>query len=127
MNTTLIDHLVINVVGAKANEEKLWDIYFESAMTLNDALAKREVIRAHYMEERSRREEENIVLDGIIQLFVEQVAILDKKLRAGATDYQDDGSFNESSGAYVNDNVDSIAASVAAANAAATTAANTPA
>jgi hypothetical protein len=43
--TTYIDHLTINIVGATANEEKLWDIYFESAATYNDALAKREVIR----------------------------------------------------------------------------------
>ena len=40
-------------------------------MTLNDSLAKREVIRGNYMAEKARRDEENIVLDGIIKQFIE--------------------------------------------------------
>jgi len=48
------------------------------------------------MEEKARRDEENLVLDDIIQLFIDQVAVLSKKGRAGATDYADDGSFNQS-------------------------------
>lgn len=56
-------------------------------MTLNDALAAREVRRDNYMAEKARRDEENLLLDEIIQLFIEQVAILSGKIRAGATDY----------------------------------------
>jgi hypothetical protein len=66
-----IDKLVINVVGAKNKEDRLWEIYFESAATLNDALAAREVRRKHYMEEKARRLEENLTLDGIIRIFQE--------------------------------------------------------
>ena len=61
-----IDKLVIAVVGAKSHEERLWDIYFDSAATLNDALAAREVVRAAYMAEKARRDEENLILDDII-------------------------------------------------------------
>jgi len=39
------------------------------------------------MEEKARRLEENIVLDGIIQMFIKQVAILNKRLRAATTDH----------------------------------------
>jgi len=35
-------------------------------MTLNDALAAREVRRDAYMAEKARRDEENLVLDDII-------------------------------------------------------------
>merc|ERR1711939_427641 len=69
-NTISIDKLVIAVVGAKSHEERLWDIYFDSAMTLNDALAAREVRRAAYMAEKARRDEENLILADIIQLFI---------------------------------------------------------
>jgi len=69
--------LTINIVGAKAEEDKLWEIYFESAMTLNDAIAKREDIRNAFMDEKHRRDDENLTLDSIIQLFIDQVAILD--------------------------------------------------
>jgi len=67
-------------------------------MTLNDSIAAREVIRAAYMAEKARRDEENIVLDDIIQMFIAQVSVLDGRMRAGATDYADDGSFNQSTG-----------------------------
>jgi len=82
-----MDKLTINIVGAKNHEDRLWEIYFESATVLNDSLAKRVKIRQAYMDEKARRDEENIILDGIIQMFIEQVAILNGKLRAGATDY----------------------------------------
>jgi len=45
---TYIDKLLIAIIGAKAREDKAWEIYFESAATLNDALDAREAIRAFY-------------------------------------------------------------------------------
>jgi hypothetical protein len=39
-------------------------------MTLNDALAAREVVREAYMAEKARRDEENIILDDIVQMFI---------------------------------------------------------
>merc|ERR1711939_345135 len=122
-NTISIDKLVIAVVGAKSHEERLWDIYFDSAMTLNDALKAREVRRDAYMAEKARRDEENIVLDDIVQMFIAQVSVLDARSRAGATDYADDGSFNKSNGDYTQDRVDASVADVNAKNAAANAAA----
>lgn len=61
-----MDKLVIAVVGAKSHEDRLWEIYFESAVALNDAIAAREVVRQRYLDEKARRDEENLVLDGII-------------------------------------------------------------
>jgi hypothetical protein len=69
--TIYIDKLVIAVVAAKSHEERLWDIYFDSAIVLNDSLAKREEIRQAYLAEKARRDEENLILDEIIQLFIE--------------------------------------------------------
>jgi len=40
-------------------------------MTLNDAIAAREVRRDAYMAEKARRDEENIVLDDIVQMFIQ--------------------------------------------------------
>merc|ERR1711939_164092 len=117
-NTISIDKLVIAVVGAKSHEERLWEIYFDSAATLNDALAAREVRRDAYMAEKARRDEENIVLDEIIAMFIEQVSVLDGRMRAGATDYADDGSFNRSTGSdYTADRVDAMNAGIDSMNA----------
>jgi len=85
-NINNIDKLSINIIGAKAREDRLWEIYFESAATYNDALAARLKRRAQYMSEKARRLEENLVLDGIIKIFIEQVAILSKKTREAAND-----------------------------------------
>jgi len=61
------------------------------------------------MAEKARRDEENIILDDIVQMFIEQVSVLDGRSRAGATDYADDGSFNRSTGSdYTADRVDSM-------------------
>jgi len=75
------------------------------------------------MAEKARRDEENLLLDGIIQLFIDQVAVLDKRSRAGATDYADDGSFNKSNGDYTQDRVDAAQGGIQASNAAANAAA----
>jgi len=39
-------------------------------MTLNDSIAAREVRRDAYMAEKARRDDENLLLDDIIQLFI---------------------------------------------------------
>lgn len=80
------------------------------------------------MEEKARRLEENLTLDGIIRIFQEQVSILASKTRAAATDYADDKSFNQSQGSdYHADGVDAYQGEVNAANAAANAAAAAPA
>jgi len=38
------------------------------------------------MEEKARRLEENLVLDSVIQMFIKQVAIINRKLREAAND-----------------------------------------
>lgn len=112
-NVVIIDTLTINIVGAKSREDRVWAIYFDSAATLNDALAKRLQIRAAYMVEKRRRLEENIVLDGVIELFIKQVSILAKKTRARVDDVADDGKLNRSTGTdYTEDHVDRIEGSV---------------
>jgi hypothetical protein len=50
-----MDNLLIAIVGAKAREDEVWEIYFESAATLNDAIADREAKRAWYAQEVARR------------------------------------------------------------------------
>merc|ERR1712176_1658358 len=115
----------IAVIGAKSHEERLWDIYFDSAIVLNDSIDKREVIRQAYLAEKARRDEENLVLDDIIALFIQQVSSLSAKGRAGATDFADDGAFNMSfGGQYNGDRVDSLQGGAQDANAAAVAAAN---
>ena len=41
-----MDNLLIAVVGAKAREDEVWEVYFESVKTYNDAVADREAKRA---------------------------------------------------------------------------------
>jgi len=39
---------LIAIIGAKAREDKLWEIYFESASTLNDTIDELNKVRAWY-------------------------------------------------------------------------------
>ena len=56
------------------------------------------------------------MLDEIIKIFVEQVSTVDAKTAAGATDYQDDGVMNQSSGNYEDDSVDAMSDDIADEN-----------
>jgi len=40
-----MDNLLIAVVGAKAREDEVWEVYFESSATYNQALEDREAKR----------------------------------------------------------------------------------
>jgi hypothetical protein len=73
--------MLIAIIGAKAHEDKSWEIYFESAATYNNAVADMEARRAIYMAERARRDEENAVLDDVIKMFIERVTTLDSGMR----------------------------------------------
>lgn len=64
--TAYVDKLTILIVAAKAREDRLWSIFFDSMATYNDAVIKREQIRKAYMEEKARRLDENLILEGII-------------------------------------------------------------
>lgn len=44
----MMDNLLVAVVGAQAREDEVWEVYFESAMTLNNAIDDREAVRAWY-------------------------------------------------------------------------------
>jgi len=46
-----MDNLLIALVGAKAREDEVWEVYFESSATYNQALADREAKRAWYAQE----------------------------------------------------------------------------
>ena len=50
-----MDNLLIAIIGAKAREDEVWEIYFESAATLNDGIADREAKRLWYAQEVARR------------------------------------------------------------------------
>jgi hypothetical protein len=69
-----MDNLLIAVVGAKAREDEVWEVYFESVKTLNDAVADREAKRAWYATEVARRNDENAVLDEVIRIFLERIS-----------------------------------------------------
>lgn len=44
-----MDRLLIAIVGAKAYEDRVWEIYFESAKTLNDAIDDLNKKREYFM------------------------------------------------------------------------------
>ena len=90
-----MDNLLIAVVGAKAREDEVWEVYFESVKTYNDAVADREAKRAWYAVEVARRNEENAVLDEVIKIFLDRISQLDGGLRAKVDDFSVDGVFNE--------------------------------
>jgi hypothetical protein len=73
--------MLIAIIGAKAHEDKSWEIYFESAATYNNAVADLETKRGFYMAEKARRDEENAVLDDVIKMFIERVTTLDNGMR----------------------------------------------
>lgn len=73
--------MLIAIIGAKAHEDKTWEIYFESAATYNDAVADLNAKREFYASEKARREEENNVLDSVIKMFVDHVTSLDSGMR----------------------------------------------
>jgi len=77
---------LIAIIGAKAREDKAWEIYFESASTLNDAIDDLNAKRAWYAQEKSRRDEENQVLDEVINMFIERVSSLDAGMRRKVDD-----------------------------------------
>jgi hypothetical protein len=94
--TTYIDRLLVAIVGAKAREDQAWEIYFESAATLNDGIADREAKRAWYAQEKARRDEENAVLDDVIRIFIEHVQVLDAGIRNKVNDFSVDSVFQDS-------------------------------
>lgn len=96
IKTTYIDRLLVAIVGAKAREDEAWEIYFESAATLNDAIADREAKRAWYAQEKARRDEENSVLDEVIRIFIERVQSLDAGIRNKVNDFSVDSVFQDS-------------------------------
>jgi len=95
--TTYIDKLLIGIIGAQAHEDRQWEIYFESANTLNSAIDDLNALRAAYMQEKARRDEENEILDGIIEIFKKKVASMDAGIRGKTDDYSGDKQFNDGS------------------------------
>jgi hypothetical protein len=87
---------LVAIVGAKAREDQAWEIYFESATTLNDALHGREEKRQWYAQEKARRQEENQILDEIIRIFIERVQAIDGGIRNKVNDFSVDGVFDDS-------------------------------
>ena len=94
--TTYMDKLLIAIIAAKAHEDKAWEIYFESAVTLNNAIDNLNAIRENYEAEKARRDEENGILDEVIQMFIEKVSNLDAGMRNKVDDHAQDGSFDDS-------------------------------
>ena len=90
-----MDNLLIAVVGAKAREDEVWEVYFESVKTFRDAEADREAKRAWYATEVARRNDENTILDEVVRIFLERISQLDGGLRAKVDDFSVDGVFNE--------------------------------
>jgi len=66
-----IDKLLIAIVAAKADENATWEVYFKSASSLNNAKDDLNTKRAAYDLEKSRRSEENVLLDLIAKMFQE--------------------------------------------------------
>lgn len=108
-----IDKLLIAIVAAKAHEDKVWEIYFDSATVLNDALDAREAVRARYAAEKHRRDEENQLLDVCLRIFDESVANMDTKIRGKVDDYHGDKSFDDKNESRVTDIHDASAGKVA--------------
>lgn len=79
--TSYLEKMQITLVSSKAREDKSWEIYFESATTLNNTIDDCNAKRAHYAEEKERREEENQILDDIIRTFIDKVSTMDETMR----------------------------------------------
>jgi len=48
------------------------------------------------MAEKARRDEENVILDEVIKMFIERVSVLDSGLRTKVDDHAEDGKFDNS-------------------------------
>jgi len=57
---------LIAIIAAKAHEDEAWEIYFESASTLNNAVDELNAKREAWAAEKARRDEENTLLDEVI-------------------------------------------------------------
>ena len=90
-----MDNSLIADVGAKAREDEVWEVYFESVKTFRDAEADRENKRAWFATEVARRNDENSVLDEVVRIFLERISQLDGGLRAKVDDFSVDGVFSE--------------------------------
>jgi len=95
--TTYIDKMLIAIIGAQAHEDRQWEIYFESANTLNSAIDDLNALRAAYMAEKARRDEENAILDEIIEIFKKKVGAMDKGIRGKTDDYHGNKQFDQGS------------------------------
>jgi len=85
--TNEVDKLEIALVAATAHEDKSWEIYFDSATSLNNAVDECNNKRAAYAEDHARRDEENTVLDEVIRIFIEKVSSMDDSIRDRVNDY----------------------------------------
>jgi len=94
--TTYQDKLLISIISAKAHEDQAWEIYFESASTLNNAIDDLNAKREFWAAEKSRRDEENKVLDEIIQMFIDRVSGLDAGMKNKVNDFTADHVFDNS-------------------------------
>jgi len=78
-----LDKTLISVQAARAQENKAWEIYFQSASNYNNAVKMCIKKGEEYMEDRHKRQDENGLLDEIIKIFKEQVATLGSDVRSG--------------------------------------------
>jgi len=93
---TYMDKMLIAIIAAKAHEDQAWEIYFESAATLNNAIDDLNVKREFWAAEKARRDEENAILDEIIQIFIDRVSGLDSGMKNKVNDFSEDGLFDNS-------------------------------
>jgi hypothetical protein len=91
-----LDKLSITIISTEAKCERLWTIYFESSAAYHAAVEARERVRRAYMAEKARRDEENVILDEVIKMFIERVSVLDAGLKTKVDDHSADGKFDNS-------------------------------
>lgn len=100
------DKLTIEIVGATSAAEAAWARYFDSSAAYHSQVEAREKVRQAYLAEKARRAGELELLNEVINMFVNQVSVLDNSMRDLATDYHEDGNFDND----IARNVDTIAA-----------------
>jgi hypothetical protein len=82
--TVYLDKIKIAVQAARAQENKAWEIYFQSATAYNNAV--KECIRKGevYVEEKHQREDETALLDEVIKTFKESVLNISGDVRSNS-------------------------------------------
>ncbi|EGR27888.1 hypothetical protein IMG5_187320 [Ichthyophthirius multifiliis] len=88
---TYLEKLVISLQSAKAHEDKSIETHSASVALLSNIVGDCENKHNNYLKNTNRRNDENIIIDEVIQIFSEKVANMGSELRERIEDNLDNG------------------------------------